>query len=182
MPRATGTLPGPCTATSCASAASTPAEAMSGLAAATPEIFRKSRRETPDESEAGCEAESFADENNCFEDGCFAADFFFLPSGRSSTIYLLSSKGRQPNQPAMPRAWRSIARRRNYSTAAIGPSVLLWHLRAPCMNRMSIRFQAARGKFVWRAWESVVSCPQQTTTNPSLLQRTEYEAPFFRHF
>src|SRR5712692_906791 len=126
MLRATGTLPGPFTATSCASAASTPAEAMSGIAADTPEIFRKSRRETPDESKA----ESFADENDGFEDGCFAADFFFLPSGRSSTIYLLSSKARQPNQPATPRAWRSIARRRNYSTAAIGPSVLLRHVRA----------------------------------------------------
>src|SRR2546421_1126275 len=100
MLRATGALPGPCTATSCVSAASTPAEAMSGIAADTPEIFRKSRRETPVESEAECEEESFADENECFEDGCFATDFFFLPSGRSSTIYLLSSKARQPNQPA----------------------------------------------------------------------------------
>src|SRR6516162_6014360 len=80
----TGIFPGPCTAASCASAASTPAPAMSGTAADTPEIFRKSRRETPCSSGTWDE-ESFADEEGVFEDGCFDEDFFFLPSGRSST-------------------------------------------------------------------------------------------------
>src|SRR4029077_6470038 len=48
-----GTLPGPCTATSCPAAITTRGPATTGTAAAMVEIFRKSRRDTPGRSSTG---------------------------------------------------------------------------------------------------------------------------------